>query len=81
MLGKTCFLSFVPLMLYDITLQIFEFLTRYWLFVPQGGPTWTAEAYHLAHMPAMAGEDFDAAYVLTGKHGDKYFDNGGESIR
>lgn len=75
------FLSFLRLMLNGISLQIFEFLTSYWLFVPQGGPTWTAEAYHLAHMPAMAGEDFDAAYVLAGKHGDKYFDNDGESIR
>jgi serine/threonine-protein kinase SRPK3 len=49
--------------------------------VPRGGPTWTAEAYHLAHMPAMAEEEFDAACFQTGKHSGKYFDNDGQSKR
>ncbi|KAF9518254.1 hypothetical protein BS47DRAFT_1379973 [Hydnum rufescens UP504] len=54
---------------------IFEFLTGRWLFAPRGGPTWTAEAYHLAHMPGMAGEEFDAAYFRTAKHFGEYFNN------
>ncbi|KAG1779518.1 kinase-like domain-containing protein [Suillus placidus] len=35
------------------------------------------EAYHLAHMPAMAGEAFDTTYFRTGKNFGKYFNNDG----
>jgi hypothetical protein len=35
------------------TQQIFEFLTGEWLFVLQPGPTWTAEQYHLVHIPGV----------------------------
>lgn len=64
--------------IWNLGCLIFEFLTGRWLFVPRKGPTWTAGAYHLAHMPAMAGEEFDTTYFLTGKHGGKYFDNAGK---
>lgn len=60
-------------------LQIFEFLTGRWLFVPREGPTWTAEAYHLAHMLVIASEEFDIAYFRAGKHFDKYFNNDAKS--
>jgi hypothetical protein len=32
-------------------------------------------------MPAMAAEEFDAAYFRTGKHFGEYFDDDGESKR
>lgn len=64
--------------IWNLACLIFEFLTGRWLFVPRGGPTWTAEAYHLAHMPAMAGEAFDPTYFRTGKFFDKYFDDDGK---
>jgi len=64
--------------IWNLGCLIFEFLTGHWLFVPRGGPTWTPEAYHLAHMPAMAREDFDTAYFRTGKHFGEYFDNDGK---
>jgi len=60
--------------------QIFELLTGRWLFVPRGGPTWTAEAYHLAHMPAVAGEEYDLSYFRKGKHYAEYF-NDDEKLR
>ncbi|KAG1744713.1 kinase-like domain-containing protein [Suillus occidentalis] len=61
--------------IWNLACLIFEFRTGRWLFVPRGGPTWTAEAYHLAHMPAMAGEAFDPTYFRTGKFFDECFDN------
>lgn len=64
--------------IWNLACLIFEFLTGRWLFVPRGGPTWTAEAYHLAHMPAMAGEAFGPTYFQTGKFFDEYFDNDGK---
>ncbi|KAG1759471.1 kinase-like domain-containing protein [Suillus occidentalis] len=63
--------------IWNLACLIFEFLTGRWLFVPRGGPTWTAEVYHLAHMPAMAGEAFDPTYFRTEKFFDEYFDNDG----
>ncbi|KAG2126926.1 kinase-like domain-containing protein [Suillus clintonianus] len=64
--------------IWNLGCLIFEFLTGHWLFVPRGGPTWTPEAYHLAHMPAMAGEEFDTTHFQTGKHLGKYFDDDGK---
>lgn len=66
--------------IWNLACLIFEFLTGRWLFVPRGGPTWTAEAYHLAHMPAMAGEAFDPTYFRTGKFFDEYFDFDGKLL-
>ncbi|KAG1724359.1 serine protein kinase Sky1, partial [Suillus lakei] len=67
--------------IWNLGCLIFEILTGHWLFVPRGGPTWTAEAYHLAHMPAIAGEEFDITCFQTGKHLGKYFDDAVEEIR
>ena len=54
-------------------LQIFEFLTGRWLFVPRAGDIWTAEQYHLAHMPGVVGEDFDVSYYKQAKQFHNYF--------
>jgi len=51
----------------DLLPQIFEFLTGRWLFVPRAGDMWTAEQYHLAHMPGVVGEDFDVSYYKQAK--------------
>jgi len=59
---------------------IFELLTGRWLFVPRGGPTWTAEAYHLAHMPGVTGEEYDISYFRKGKRYAEYF-NDDEKLR
>jgi serine/threonine-protein kinase SRPK3 len=64
--------------IWNLGCLIFEFLTGHWLFVPRGGPTWTAEAYHLAHMPAITSEQFDTSYFRTGKHFGDYFDDNGK---
>lgn len=54
-------------------LQIFELLTGRWLFVPRVGDTWTAEQYHLAHMPGVVGENFDLSYYKQAKRFHDYF--------
>jgi hypothetical protein len=60
-------------MLMHFVTQIFEFLTGRWRFVPREGPAWTAEQYHLGHMPGVSGDMFDAAFVRKGMHFDEYF--------
>lgn len=57
---------------------IFELSTSPWLFVPRRGPIWTAETYHLAHMPAIAGEQYDISYFRTGKRYAEYFNDDDE---
>lgn len=57
--------------------QIFELLTGRWLFVPREGPTWTAEAYHLAHMPGVTGEEYDISYFRKGRRYAEYFNDDG----
>ncbi|KAF8804085.1 kinase-like protein [Phlegmacium glaucopus] len=59
--------------IWNLGCLLFEFLTGKWLFTPRSGPTWSAESYHLAHMPIIAREDFDLTYVRKGKHFEKYF--------
>ncbi|KAF9237257.1 kinase-like domain-containing protein [Melanogaster broomeanus] len=63
--------------IWNLGCLIFEFLTGSWLFVPRAGATWTAEDYHLAHMPGVSGEEFDIPYLRTGKHFERYFRNDG----
>ena len=48
--------------------------------MPRGGPTWTAEEYHLAHMAAISAEEFDSAYFRTGRNFRQYFDENGASV-
>ncbi|KAF9508639.1 hypothetical protein BS47DRAFT_1350109 [Hydnum rufescens UP504] len=64
--------------IWNLGCLIFEFLTGQWLFTPRTGTAWTAEAYHLAHMPGMAAEEFDAAYFGTAKHFGEYFNSDGK---
>ncbi|KDR74608.1 hypothetical protein GALMADRAFT_1333939 [Galerina marginata CBS 339.88] len=59
--------------IWNLGCLLFEFLTGSWLFSPRGGPTWSAESYHLAHMPVITGEGFDLEYIRKGKHFEKYF--------
>ncbi|KAF8963317.1 kinase-like domain-containing protein [Flammula alnicola] len=59
--------------IWNLGCLLFEFLTGKWLFAPRSGPTWSAESYHLAHMPVIAGEEFDFAYIRKGKHFEQYF--------
>lgn len=68
--------------IWNLGCLVFELLTGRWLFVPRGGPTWTPEDYHLAHMAPMVGERFDKNVFSCGEHYDKYFkDNGDLRIR
>ncbi|KAF8179860.1 hypothetical protein BJ912DRAFT_982009 [Pholiota molesta] len=55
-------------------------LMSIWLFVPKGGPTWSPEAFHLAHMPVVAGDEFDLSYIRQGKHFEQYFTPEGQSF-
>ncbi|RDB22074.1 Serine/threonine-protein kinase SRPK [Hypsizygus marmoreus] len=64
--------------IWNLGCLIFELLTGSWLFAPRGGPTWTPEAYHLAHMPTVAQETFDATYFGTAKNFEQYFYDDGE---
>ncbi|GLB41536.1 putative protein kinase domain containing protein [Lyophyllum shimeji] len=48
--------------IWNLGCLIFELLNGRWFLVSRGGPTWTPEASHLAHMPAMAQETFDPVY-------------------
>ncbi|KXN87215.1 Serine/threonine-protein kinase spk-1 [Leucoagaricus sp. SymC.cos] len=52
---------------------IFELLTGRWLFSPRSGQTWTAEQYHLAHMPGVVGEDFNLSHFRQAKRFQDYF--------
>ncbi|KAF9472717.1 kinase-like protein [Pholiota conissans] len=52
---------------------LFEFLTGAWLFQPLGGATWSPEAFHLAHMPGVTGDEFDLSYIRQGKNFERYF--------
>lgn len=74
MVGWTFFLlvslSDLPLMIHACRFLSF---TGRWLFVLRGGPTWTAEAYHLAHMPTMVRETPDPAYFGNAKYSGQYF--------
>ncbi|KAF9236548.1 kinase-like domain-containing protein [Melanogaster broomeanus] len=56
---------------------IFEFLTGCWLFVPQGGPHWTPEAYHLINMRAVSGDEFNMSFTQKGERFDQYFKDDG----
>ncbi|KXN81871.1 Serine/threonine-protein kinase spk-1 [Leucoagaricus sp. SymC.cos] len=59
--------------IWNLGCLIFEFLTGRWLFNPRSGQTWTAEQYHLAHMPGVVGEDFDLSYFHQAKRFQDYF--------
>ncbi|KAF8878474.1 hypothetical protein CPB84DRAFT_330366 [Gymnopilus junonius] len=65
--------------IWNLGCLIFELLTGWWLFVPRKGPTWTAEAYHLAHMPAVVGDEYDISYIRKGKHYMECFTDDGTS--
>ncbi|KJA15817.1 hypothetical protein HYPSUDRAFT_58602 [Hypholoma sublateritium FD-334 SS-4] len=59
--------------IWNLGCLLFEFLTGRWLFSPRSGPTWSAESYHLAHMPVISGEEFNLTYVRKGRYFEKYF--------
>lgn len=67
--------------IWNLGCLVFEFLTGRWLFNPRSGQTWTAEQYHLAHMPGVVGEDFDLSYFHHARRFLDYFKEDGGRLR
>jgi len=63
--------------IWNLGCLVFELLTGRWLFVPRQLGPWTPEAYHLAHMPGITGDEFPALFLQKTKYFEKYFRDDG----
>ncbi|KZT25370.1 kinase-like protein [Neolentinus lepideus HHB14362 ss-1] len=66
--------------IWNLGCMVFEFLTGRWLFRPRAVDPWTAEDYHLANMPPIAGEAFDIEFLRRSKHFHNYFRDDGRHL-
>ncbi|OBZ79831.1 Serine/threonine-protein kinase SRPK [Grifola frondosa] len=66
--------------IWNLGCVVFELLTGTSLFRLKSGPSFSAEQYHLGHMPGFLGDDFASHvdFLKKGKHFAHYFDDDGK---